>query len=777
MVAQTQTLKSKRLLTFSFYVALVLTIGISIGVINTSTFDLRNSAATANETVFKPKIIDINADEISNPGRGLYQWFSQKYICPPNLISNRDVYARFSWDQIETSQDVYDWSPIQSFLDTAAKNNQRVIIGIFQSSKGSNSGVHVPSYLVKAPSNTISAADAYGDTIGGTYILNFNNIFVQKRFEKLIDGFNTKFGNNKSIYMVQMMSYGQYGEGYIPWNTPKDNVVWMTDKSAEWMVNAFHSRFSTKFKLTTLVRKDYFFQYALTKEPKWGWSRAALGEPVQMSNIDGVMALTNVVNGVNIGQAMKDRWMYAPVWTEQIGGYQFPNPENQFADDLSQVKKYHISYVGNGNFGAPYNVSPWKSSSTGICTRNTSSVWTQQQIDDFILAGKTAGYRYNLNTISISQDIIWGQNIVIRPEITNVGVAPTYDDYVLKYRIKNDAGEILWEGDSKLDFKKILPSANPTVISDIFTLPTKQNTSGNQTLSIIVESKTNPGTIINLAIDGKATDNSYTIGKVFTASASTPTQTITKTPEPTSTSTPTQTIIPTVTPTTTSSPVMTPTISPTSTNIPKPSITVTYIPIDTPIPTGTPIEATKVPSPPTVTPEIYIDDDNQVTPTEQGGSNNVTPSVTITQLPIEVTSTTKPTPKPQTIKITVVDQNGKTQANVPVSLNPELTTVTDSEGNAVFENVDPDMIDSEISYTDSNNQKQVATLKNDIPNNTNIVSLKLNSSSNEVTVENPNPIVVGGLIVSTAALALTSGFLAYKLGMLDWVFRRKSFDI
>ena len=312
---------------------------------------------------------------------------------------------------------------------------------------------------------------------------------------------------------MQVLSYGRYGEGYLPWNAPADSPMWATEETARWMVNAWQSRFSGRYPLSIPLFNKYLFRYAMTKEPKWGWTRMALGWPSQMQNVDEAMADPSVIDGVAIGPAVRDRWKYAPVFTEMIGDYGNKDYSRQFSDALAQVPQYHVSLVSNGNFHEPYYTPPYDQ--WNGCSRDYTSNWTQQNIDDFVLAGKKAGYRYAISSVAVSA-LAPGSSFTIDTTWVNDGVAPIYEEWNVLFQLRSSAGAVVWERGSTVDLRTILPPSGAVTsyrIRDPFTLPTGV-AAGSYKLHVFIPAINPYVRSLQLAITGKQSDGSYLLGQV-----------------------------------------------------------------------------------------------------------------------------------------------------------------------------------------------------------------------------------------------------------------------
>lgn len=506
--------------------------------------------ATSPTTVLTPTIIDLNDPakaELPNPGRGLYKWRTPLYVCDPARIANRDAYERWEWKQLETAQGVYDWSGIQAKLTEAQGRGQKLWIGLAMAvvpPSGTLTRTAVPAYMVQP---------GWGEWYNNAWYPNYNNTSVQTRMEAMLDSFVAAFPNDPWIAGVQMRTYGQYGEIYIPWDAPSASPIRATPATAEWMINAWHSRLINRYRLQIPLtdqqasgqhaidhgyvnNNQYIFQYAMSKTPEWGWYRDALGHTGQMANIDRAMASTATINGVaNIGAVIRERWKTQPVFTEMIGGYMQNQPladgQAQFALAATHVLSYHVSLVSNGNFVnqyaggvqvSRYTDRPFSVNGAGQCVQRTLTAgspvdWTQQNISDFVLAGKRSGYRYAIPQVVITNPVI-GQTTQISTTWRNDGAAPIYEPAPVTFQLRSGA-QIVWQGVSAANLQTILPAETPgapaplVAVADSFTLPTTM-TAGLYALHAVVGPTAPFTTPLHLAIEGRQADGSYLLGNV-----------------------------------------------------------------------------------------------------------------------------------------------------------------------------------------------------------------------------------------------------------------------
>jgi hypothetical protein len=91
----------------------------------------------------------------------------------------------------------------------------------------------------------------------------------------------------------------------------------------------------------------------------------------------------------------------------------------------AQVKRYHASLIGNGNF-------------------SDYSQPCMQKI--YGKASKAAGYRLVLEGGDISPVINPAQSFFIKLQWKNIGIAPSYEKWDVFFELKDTANNIVWSG-------------------------------------------------------------------------------------------------------------------------------------------------------------------------------------------------------------------------------------------------------------------------------------------------------------------------------------------
>ncbi len=436
----------------------------------------------ATSTTFTPPRLDWSAPEIGNPDRGLYRWIGNAYVPAPTTVA----YRRVHWSEVEHALGVYDFSRYDNELQYAAQHGMRLIIGLPQPiGPNSNGGSWMPSYLT---------SDRLGVWYKGSYYPNVNDPFVLGRLQALIAAIARRYANDTWVSGIQMSVVGAYGEWYFDSAVPSS--VKPTDATAHAIIDTIIASF-THQQLFMMVSPSFpqHTIYALAKSPRIGWSRLALGDP----QFDGTFR-AHYQSNPDWWQIVSTRWKTAPILAELYGH----DGDAQFALAAQQARDWHISLVGNGNFAGRLE---------------HAASWTADEIRTFQDLGKHLGYRFVLDSLSLSP-LIPGTSFTIQVAWENVGNAPIYRPWKMVYELRDSVNHVVASCRSTLDLQTLLPTAGtPRMVNDTCALPASLK-SGTYRLHVVVEDDT--GDTLQLASGGKQGDGSYRIGDVPVSESSAP---------------------------------------------------------------------------------------------------------------------------------------------------------------------------------------------------------------------------------------------------------------
>jgi hypothetical protein len=200
--------------------------------------------------------------------------------------------------------------------------------------------------------------------------------------------------------------------------------------------------------------------------------------------------------------ALMNRWRYAPILGEgPCGGTNNGGP-CAFWDVPRQVKLYHASMIGNGNF----------------CNENTNDLRGR---DSMRMAWKLSGYRIILEGGSMTSNPTAGGQMGVTLNWKNVGIAPVYENWDVTYELQNQSNNaVAWTSSSTHRLKLWAPQANATVVNDNYTLPSNLP-AGTYRLVLKIKDPLNYRAPFPLAIQGRRADGSYLLRADITIGAGT----------------------------------------------------------------------------------------------------------------------------------------------------------------------------------------------------------------------------------------------------------------
>lgn len=457
--------------------------------------------------------------DLNAPGRGVEQWHDQNLVNVPTEGVNTqrlDVYHRFVWTKIEgPTMGSYTWRFFDSLVNDAIVRKQKLSFGIMPLYPGGTTQQGLVSFgggLASYPLylHNLMQAEPVKDWISGSvWTPNYNSINYQNRLLALhqaIDAHikSTSFNGvpyKNVISCIDIRGYGAWGEwhsGYTKNNvisdypagtfpsvaTLKKIVDAHTQGFPDFPLVAMISAFDANFLQNTMNPPEIAY-YILTQRNSWGligWRRDQWG--ATDSYIANYLENnTRSFNGLMFKDSIMVRWKSAPITGEPPGW----NPNN-FSDLERQVKLYHATSFGNGNYG----------------TSPTSTIKSRVRA-----ASKACGYRLIIEGGNMNASC---RNISITLNWKNIGQAPTYENWDVSFELKS-GNTVVWTGASLFKPRLFLPATSAKAVTDNFTLPAGLPT-GTYNFNVIIRDPNGYRNPLPLAINGRNEDGSYTVAQI-----------------------------------------------------------------------------------------------------------------------------------------------------------------------------------------------------------------------------------------------------------------------
>lgn len=441
-----------------------------------------NEPVNAQTDNFKYRnFTEVKDTMLLNPGVGLYRWNGNEVAPFPSM----DRYSRCNWNVLELAQGVYDFSSLKNEAAAAASDpDGKGTYGFAFRCMVQNVDHAYPAYLD-------SKMTSWYSNNKKCWVPDWNNPYFLERHDSLVANLGRTFNNDPRIGYVEIRTYGNWGEGHMAgFEAPPAPLTTITAETFKHIIDVFVKAFPDK-QLIVMSDDPTQLDYAMTISEKGmkypiGWRRDSWSNP-QMNSLLNSTAWGKTIN----------RWKKAPVIIEPYG-----NSQNTYTECPNQTLQYHISAISNGNIDA------WSS-------------MTSVQQSSFLQSVKMSGYHYVLRSFGYADSLIAGKSNTVKTIWSNVGVAPAYRLWNVKYRLcDTSTGSIVWETVSSLDLRTFLPTYNfttiidsPQTVQDTFTLPSSV-AAGNYNLEMIVVDALNYYNPLKIAISGRRSDGSYPLGTI-----------------------------------------------------------------------------------------------------------------------------------------------------------------------------------------------------------------------------------------------------------------------
>ena len=431
---------------------------------------------------FTPVAITADAQELSNPLRGQYQWLG---VLPyPSTWTDNDSYQRWNWNDFEPTQGNYKFTLIDNEIQAAKTRHGRFGMRIMplcqdcatHTYKGAQSSI--PDDLA-AVSNPLIAAPPGEST---PYLLpDWNSEAYLTRLQQMLNAIGARYKDEPTFAWFDVSSYGNWGEFHLwpfsesggPYDTSTQRPI--TDANARRIVQMNAAAFAGKLLVINSEQQAALAEAVATTSPPIGIRVDCLGA----DGLGGGQSPIDAVAGA------LDHWRTAPFITEwcqtNIGG----SGADLFVQGAQQVNTYHVSMLSSGNFSDPPTAGA--------------------EATAFRQANVAAGYR--LRTSSVDVQIRAAGDVGVTMEWVNDNVAPTYLRWQVVFVLD---GPVHIELPAAFDMRSVIDA--PVV--DVETLHPAQLPSGTYQALLRVEDVQAISPPMFLAMQGRDPSGNYLLGSI-----------------------------------------------------------------------------------------------------------------------------------------------------------------------------------------------------------------------------------------------------------------------
>jgi Domain of unknown function (DUF4832) len=442
----------------------------------------RADGGVVTAATFTPVAITADAQELSNPLRGQYQWLG---VPPyPSTWTDNDSYQRWNWNDFEPTQGNYNFTLIDNEIQAAKTRHGRFGMRIMplcqdcatHTYNGAQSSI--PDDLA-AVSNPLIAAPPGEST---PYLLpDWNSEAYLTRLQQTLNAIGARYKDEPTFAWFDVSSYGNWGEFHLwpfsetggSYDTSTQRPI--TDANAQRIVQMNAAAFAGKLLVINSEQQAALAEAVATTSPPIGIRVDCLGA----DGLGGGQSPIEAVAGA------LDHWRTAPFITEwcqtNIGG----SGADLFVQGAQQVSTYHVSMLSSGNFTNPPAAGA--------------------EATAFRQANVTAGYR--LRTSSVDVQINSAGDVAVSMQWVNDNVAPTYLRWQVVFVLD---GPVHVELPEAFDVRSVIDAA----VVDIETLHPAQLPSGTYQALLRVEDVQAISPPMFLAMQGRDGSGNYLLGSI-----------------------------------------------------------------------------------------------------------------------------------------------------------------------------------------------------------------------------------------------------------------------
>ncbi|WP_052675222.1 DUF4832 domain-containing protein [Photobacterium iliopiscarium] len=492
-----------------------------------SNSDVNNSVNDNNVINIYPKSSDAI---LTNPGIGFTELQRIVSNQPTNpfyegapVLSYPDtstVYYRFYWDRLTTAtnsqlNEKMLEDKIDNVLQIAASVNKKVVIR-FMALRGKGDTIYdadvnkdssgIPCWLVQ---------ELYGHGFNGTSchlsdkeaVNMFKNPWFLYRAQEFLSALGKRYDHNKTLLRIDVGMVGTWGEWNLYGYASKNSAsVGLDDngykiQNLKPYIDAVIKAFPYTPKVMSGTNKGDYLSYATQKGLGWrvdclgdwnkAWNHMEDGYPTMIAHTTD--ASTNKYPDMLFNQ----RWKKAAVDFEICQGslqdwYNINNPQhltyNQVQKTFDFALNQHASLINAKSGAIPEEYQPL--------------------VKQFL---NKLGYRYQLDHVEINNVVQNNHYLSIKSTWENLGVAPSYTNYPVTWRLRSANGNVVAYYTSKANIVNWLPADNddnksPTyIVNEKFKITNIPQ--GKYFLDVGLVEKNSHKAKISLAIDTKLTDD------------------------------------------------------------------------------------------------------------------------------------------------------------------------------------------------------------------------------------------------------------------------------
>lgn len=396
-------------------------------------------------------------------------------------------YTRFNWNDLNPAEGVYDWSLIENLRQTA----QSVDKGMHFRVRNVQPPPWGPGQVL--PDWVIAQGALIIDIGEGTEPLYSDCLFLAAH-ATFVNALRQRYDGDPDITFLDIGAYGYYGE----WDSEQYSEMLGTPdwharrRLADMYLGGSATRPCRQANGSTInVSYNYpGFQQTQLIMPYTPWREDSL---IYATNNRADLGIRHDALGSDmhqdqyrkeIGALVQERWENAPIIFEFSSN---AHTQQALATARAFAKEMHATLV-HDNFGGSGN------------DRNIESVL------------EVVGFRLVLDEVIYTREIEIGEPFIVNMNWRNNGSARPYTYYPLLVTLLDEYGFVVWEHEFTTDVREWMLNS-PVVVAETMAIPSSIPV-GTYDVRLSFADLHTWTPALNLAIEGKGSDNRYQIGQV-----------------------------------------------------------------------------------------------------------------------------------------------------------------------------------------------------------------------------------------------------------------------
>jgi len=343
------------------------------------------------------------------------------------------VLLRQSWDELEPEEGQFKWDKLDASIAVCQKANVSIQLGMYLQASDVYNFPGIPEWIwtkYNIPHqmvNTSSLVDLGRENDYPTKHPQYENKLYQEKAGNFLRAFAARYPDGTAD-ILDVRFYGLYGEwdtGWNPYTWPSREVK--SKALGDWLnmyIDIFKDYKKTKLCIDSIpdaASRDRYTEYRTE-------ARHDIAIANRFAFRTCAIGVNNIAGGIT-DYLVAESFPHSPVNAETYYGW---DPKNfNLEQTLNTFYQVHTNIV---HFGQ------------GVAVADSIRF---QNLEAFDKAAKTMGYRLLPEEITYNHNVKPGDTLTISSKWSNLGVGVCWRQYPIKYRLKDEKGNTVYEGYDK----------------------------------------------------------------------------------------------------------------------------------------------------------------------------------------------------------------------------------------------------------------------------------------------------------------------------------------